>query len=95
MEIIQGTGQPTVFRAQSRVNTGIHEGLCIPCAVGTTDFKERAPHPTDPLGDGYEVRAWIGGLSFKLVYHQKEGFMCSQCGEAVPAMYICDHKLAA
>ncbi len=66
---------------------GEGERLCIPCAVNTPDFKERAPSRTEAPFDNDDGRAWIEGRPFTLVQHPSRARRCTRCGQEVPAVY--------
>jgi len=70
--------------------------LCIPCAVGSAEFKERAPHPAPGFhSDGPSGRAWIDGRSFELLRHTRLKIACERCGQVTPVVYTCDNEEAA
>jgi hypothetical protein len=71
------------------------EMLCIPCAVGSTDFKERAPSIIDLPFDGARSRAWIDDRSFELVSQLTEKIMCTRCGSDVQSAYYPEERLIA
>ncbi len=62
---------------------------CIPCAISTPDFKERAPlFYAMPFDAGQQVRAWINGRSYQLLHHPTAKVVCMTCGREVPAAYV-------
>jgi hypothetical protein len=71
------------------------QGLCIRCAVGSAEFKERAPYLSNPLEDGLEARAWINGRRFRLLVYRMMKPVCTSCGETVSAVYSPEDQQAA
>jgi hypothetical protein len=75
---------------------GVTRRLCIPCAVESSDFKERAPSPTPGFPhEEATVRAWIDGRAFKLFRHPSARIACERCGQQTPAVYAAEDEQAA
>lgn len=62
---------------------------CIPCAVGTIDFRQRCPVEQGvPYGQWQPVKAWIKGRSYELHQGTKAKVICVSCGREIESAYM-------
>jgi hypothetical protein len=92
-------GFMTVLRLIPRkrpVAQGAKKALCIPCAVESDEFKERAPAKSGtPLGANGGGRAWIAGRGYKLFHHPAAKVPCVRCGKEVHVAYVPEEERIA
>ena len=75
--------------ALSRLLPSGETAYCIPCAISTPDFKERAPlYDAMPFDGEEQARAWIRGRGYFCFRHPITKFVCGNCGSEVPAAYV-------
>lgn len=74
---------------ESTVSQGPRKAFCIPCALRSREFRERAPASSrTPLDAGDCRRAWIEGRGYELFHHPASKVVCIRCGMKVHTAYI-------
>jgi hypothetical protein len=75
---------------------GPKKAICIPCAVRSDKFRERAPVSSrTPLDGGGDRRAWIDGRGYRVFHNPVSKILCFYCGREVPVAYVPDEGSAA